>query len=194
MLRGSGGGSALADCGARVGDAVIPPDSCQGGYYGHDDSIDPERVLREGLPSRGHDWDLIRHAEQAGQSAFRGTTKQITFPDGGGAAAWADEGGFVFEITCVPSWDVNKHVEGRRLVNELAVGKQRFGGNLALGEHEHCIPSGVPPQHIKRYGCVVASASGVPFVPRNAWVANPRWEPCFCAHSLSECEEDPACH
>ena len=76
----------------------------------------------------------------------------------------------------------------------------RIGGRetIGLSEDVHCrpvgIPSGVPPQHIKRYGCVVASASGVPFVPRNAWVANPRWEPCFCAHSLSECEEDPACH
>lgn len=165
----------------------------EGGYYGYDDSLDPARVLAEGLPARGDDWDLIRHAEQVGKSAFRGTTKQVTFPDGQGAAAWADEGGYVYEITCVPSWDVNKHVQGRRMVSDLAVGRARFGNNLALGEHEHAIPSRVPPEHIKRYGCVVASAAGVPFVPRAAWVDNPKWDPCFCKYSLSECEPDVPC-
>ena len=47
------------------------------------------------------------------------------------------------------------------------------------------------PEHIKRYGCVVASASGMLFVPRNAWVDNPRWDACFCKYSVSECEEEP---
>eukprot|EP00966_Prymnesium_polylepis_P313428 7242656-Prymnesium_polylepis.1 len=87
-------------------------------------------VLAHGLPARGTDPDLLRHAMQAGNSAFRGTTKLITFPDGGGAAAWADDGGYVYEITCVPSWDVNKHLQGRRRVTDLAVGASRFGGNL----------------------------------------------------------------
>ena len=214
----------MKDCGARVGNLIIPPDSCQGGYYGYDDSLDPSIVLEEGLRARGSDWDLIRHAEQSGDSAFRGTTKlvsgawtyladnssshlsypdfrcrlrsftqQVTYPDGGGAAAWADEGGYVYEITCVPSWDVNKHLQGRRMVSDLAVGAARFGGNLAIGEHEHAIPAHVPPEHIKRYGSVVASTSGVPFVPRNAWVTNPRWDPCFCRYSLSECDSIP-CH
>ena len=182
-----------ATCGARVGATIVPPDSCEGGYYGHDASLAPEKVLEHGLAARGNDWDLIHHAEQAGSSAFRGTTKLVTFPGGGGAAAWADEGGFVYEITCVPSWDVNKHIQGRRMVSDLAVGKQRWGGNLVLGEHEHCIPARVPAEHIKRYGAVVTSASGVPFVPRNAWVANPRWNPCFCRYSLSDCEDTP-CH
>ena len=31
----------------------------------------------------------MRHALQEGNSAFRGTTKLVTFPDGVGAAAWA---------------------------------------------------------------------------------------------------------
>jgi hypothetical protein len=87
---------ALERCGARVGGMVIPPDSCQGGYYGHDASLAPTSVLQDGLPARGSDWDLINHAEGVfGNSAFRGTTKLVTYPDGGGAAAWADEGGFV---------------------------------------------------------------------------------------------------
>ena len=183
------------DCGALVGSTVVPPDSCQGGYYGHDASLDPAYVLEYGLPARGDDWDLLRHAEQMGSnSAFRGTTKLVTYPDGGGAAAWADEGGHVYEVTCVPSWDVNRALQGRRLVSEFAVGRARFGGNLALGEHEHAIPARVPPEHIKRYGAVVASAAGVPFVPRSSWVDNPNWEPCFCKHSLSECDDALPCH
>lgn len=180
----------LEECGATIGDNVIPPDSCQGGYYGYDSSIDPDHVLEHGLPARGDDWDLIRHAEQAGYSAFRGTTKLVTFPNGGGAAAWADEGGYVFEVTCVPTWDVNKHIQGRRLIAD-GVGKWRYGGNLVSGEYEHAIPARVLPEHIKRYGCVVASASGMLFVPRNAWVGNPRWDACFCKYSVSECEEEP---
>jgi len=186
--------SGLQDCGARIGSSFIPPDSCQGGYYGHDDTLSPASVLEHGLPARGSDWDLLRHAEQAGNSAFRGTTKLVTFPDGVGAAAWADEGGYVFEITCVPSWDVNKHLQGRRMVSDYATGASRYGGNLALGEHEHAIPARVPPEHIKRYGCVVLSAAGVPFVPRNAWVANPRWQPAFCRYSLSECDDPLPAH
>jgi len=180
-------------CGAQVDFRVIPPDSCQGGYYGHDSSLSPESVLQHGLQARGDDWDLIRHVEQTGRSAFRGTTKFVTYPGGGGAAAWADEGGYVYEVTCVPSWDVNKHLQGRRLVSDLAVGTARFGDNLVLGEQEHVIPSRVPPEHIKRYGAVVSSVSGVPFVPRNAWVDNPRWQPCFCRYSLSECDDSVPC-
>ena len=189
------GSVALDECGARIGDLVIAPDSCQGGYYGHDATLDPADVLARGLPARGSDWDLLRHAEQAGDSAFRGTTKLVTFPDGNGAAAWADEGGYVYELTCLPSWDVNKHIQGRRLVADLAVGRARFGGNLALGEHEHAVPARVPAAHIKRYGAVVASSSGVLFVPRNSWIDNPRWDPCFCKFSLSDCDGDaPPCH
>ena len=189
------GSTKLIDCGARVGDKIIPPDSCVGGYYGCDNGrLDPEHVFEHGLPGRGNDWDLLRHAEQKGGSAFRGTTKQVTFPDGGGAAAWADEGGYVYEITCVPSWDVNKHLEGRRLVADLAIGRQRFRGNLVIGEHEHAIPSRVPREHIKRCGRVVASTAGVLFVPRSSWVDNPRWDPCFCRYSLSECDDGLPCH
>ena len=184
----------IEQCGARVNGIIIRPDSCQGGYYGHDSSLSPELVLEHGLAARGDDWDLIRHAAQGGRSAFRGTTKQVTYPDGGGAAGWADEGGFVYELTCVPSWDVNRHVQGRRMVAELAVGTRRYGGNLAGGEHEHAVPARVPQEHIKRYGPVITSAAGVLFVPRSAWVDNPRWDPCFCRYSLSECDDAVPCH
>lgn len=172
---------------ATVNGKPVPPDSCVGGYYGHDSSLDPEWALEQGLKGRGDDWDLVRHAMQAGNSAFRGTTKLVTYPDGVGAAAWADEGGYVYELCCVPSWDVNQHIQGRRLVSDMAVGRQRYAGNLAFGEHEHAVPARVPTEHIKRYGRVVISAGGLAYVPRNAWVENPRFDPAFCRYSLSEC-------
>mmetsp|Transcript_49431 Transcript_49431/g.107070 ORF Transcript_49431/g.107070 Transcript_49431/m.107070 type:complete len:326 (+) Transcript_49431:209-1186(+) len=172
---------------AHVNGVYIPPDSCSGGYYGCDSTLDPERVLREGLMARGNNWDLLHHALQLGGSAFRGTTELVTYPDGGGAAAWADEGGYVYEITCVPTWDVNEALEGRREKTWLA-GEKHFAGNLVNGEHEGAIPARVPPEHIKRYGKVVRSRSGMLYVPRSQWVDNPRFNQKFCQYAHSECD------
>ena len=176
---------------ATVNGQPVPPDSCVGGYYGHDSSLDPEWAIEHGLKARGDDWDLLRHALQEGNSAFRGTTQLVTFPDGNGAASWADEGGYVYELCCVPSWDVNKHTQGRRLVSDLAVpGGQRYADNPAFGEHEHAVPARVPTEHIKRYGRVVISAGGMAYVPRSAWVDNPHFNQAFCKYSMSECGEE----
>ena len=92
-----------------------------------------------------------------------------------------------------PIADLHRWSDENSIARAVRVGKSRFGGNLVLGEHEHCIPSRVPPEHIKRYGVVVASSSGVPYVPRTAWVVNPKWDPCYCRYSLSDCEDVP-CH
>jgi len=165
---------------AEVAGVRIPPDSCRGGYYGCGSRLDPEEVLRTGLPARGDNWDLSEHALQLGGSAFRGTTAQVLYPDGAGAAAWADEGGYVYELCCVPTWDVNKHLMGRRLVSDLAVGKDRFGGNLMRGELEYAVAAGVPASHVKRYGRVVLSSGGLPFVPKGAWVENPNFDHELC--------------
>lgn len=171
---------------AAVGDIMIPPDSCRGGFYGHDSSLDPDTVLHHGLSARGEDWDLLRHSLQLGRSAFRGTTSQVVFPDGGGAAAWADEGGYVFELCCVPTWDMNKHLEGRRLVSSVAVGRHRFASNIVPGEHENAVAARVPASHIRRYGRVVLSRSGMPFVPRASWQANPKFDPKLCSYCPSD--------
>ena len=74
-------------------------------------------------------------------------------------------------------------------MSDLAVGRARYASNLALGEHEHAVPARVPTEHIKRYGRVVVSASGLAYVPRSAWVDNPRFDMAFCRFSLSECGE-----
>ena len=47
----------------------------------------------------------------------------------------------MYELCCVPTWDVNKHLQGRRLVSDLAVGTDRYGGNLMGGELEYAVPS-----------------------------------------------------
>jgi hypothetical protein len=54
----------------------------------------------------------------------------------------------------VPTWDVNKALEGR-------VGTTgSFRGNLMHGEGEYAIPARVPPENIKRWGVVKSDARG----------------------------------
>lgn len=165
----------------------VLPDGVGGGFYGHD-GLDPEEVLRNGLEWRGDDWCLLGHALQKSKSAFRGTTSQVVFPDGSGAAAWADEGGHVFEICGVPTWNVNKHLEGRN--SDFPPGT--YGGNPMCGEQENAVPASVPPEHIRRYGRVVTSRNGTPYVPQDSWVRNPKFDETlceFCESSLNEpCE------
>jgi hypothetical protein len=130
----------------------VPPTSYRGGYHGTD--TPPSVALSEGFPGRGTDLSLHGHAEAKGNSAFRGTTE---FPSGpnpdapSGAAYWAGEGGWVYEIRNVPTWDVNALLEGRVKTPE------GFRGNLMVGEGESAIPARVTPDKIVRYGQVVES-------------------------------------
>lgn len=147
----------------------IAPDSFSGGYHGTTD-VPPEVALQDGLPERGTDWRLKEHSESAGNSAFRGTTEVASDPvSGNGAAYWAGEGGWVYEIRGVPTWDVNSDLEGRV---QTAAG---FRGNLMFGENERAIPARVPPERIARYGKVVEDSMGNLRV--REWVANPGFRP-----------------
>ena len=82
--------------GQRVG-----PDSYSGGFYGTADER-PDVVMRDGLPQRGDDWRLREHSEGNPNSALRGTTNILSDGEGRGAAYWAREGGYVYEIRRVP--------------------------------------------------------------------------------------------
>jgi len=151
-------------------EAVLPdgskaaPSSHQGGYYGTN-VVNPKAALKHGLPGRGSDWRLKEHSEEAGNSAFRGTTLVVSEPvTGNGAAYWAGEGGWVFEIRKVPSWDVNALLAGR--VQTLA----GFRGNLMHGENEIAIPAKVAPQNIKAYGKVVSENGRLKV---KDWIKNP---------------------
>ena len=145
----------------------VAPSSHGGGYHGTNE-ISPKNALKFGLPAKGNDWRLKEHSEAAGGSAFRGTTPFVYEPTSGqGAAAWAGEGGWVFQIAKVPTWDVNALLAGRV---ERPVG---FRGNLMHGECEMAIPAKVKPEQIKAYGKVVADQQGRLKVDN--WIQNPKF-------------------
>jgi hypothetical protein len=141
---------------------AISPDSYSGGYYGTAD-LSPDVVTKSGFPARGDNWNLQNHTEelwrynpkQVNDSAFRGTTSVPSDPaNQGGAAYVAGEGGYVYEVRGVPTWDVNKALQGR-------VGAPgSFRGNLMHGENEYVIPAKVPPENIVRWGEVKADRTG----------------------------------
>jgi hypothetical protein len=137
----------------------IPPESHGGGYYGTNDEP-PELVTTSGLPERGDDMRLLEHAEGNPNSGFRGTTIMASDPaNEGGAAYWAGEGGWVYEIRGVPTWNVNKSLEGR-----VPTGGGTFRGNLMYGEGEYAIQARVTPDKIPRWGVVKRNARGWLFV------------------------------
>ena len=155
---------------SKLQQAILPdgtkvaPSSQGGGYHGTN-TIDPRAALKHGLPARGNDWRLKEHSEQNGSSAFRGTTAVVSEPvSGNGAAYWAGEGGWVFEIRKIPSWDVNTLLEGR--VQTLS----GFRGNLMHGENETAIPARVAPVNIKAYGKVVSENGKLKV---KDWIQNP---------------------
>jgi Domain of unknown function (DUF4157) len=132
----------------------IPPDSYSGGYHGT--TLPPEVVMTGGLPKGGSDWRLLEHSMQRSDSAFRGVTQVPSDPvNQGGAAYWADKGGYVYQIKGVPTWDLNKALQGR-----VPTGGGTFGGNLMHGEVEYVIPAYVSPEKITRWGVVKADSRG----------------------------------
>jgi hypothetical protein len=159
------------------GEAILP-DSFSGGYHGTD--ITPEDVARqEGLPARGpvEDWRLSEHAEakSAPVSAFRGATPFPTTPDGEtGASYWAGDGGWVYEVRGVPSWEVNSDLEGR-----VRRSDGTYRGNL-MSEVETSFPARTPLECIRRWGQVQEGANGKLLVKPGGWVANPRYDPDVC--------------
>ena len=126
--------------------STAPPDSYSGGFYGTTEP--PELVMKDGLPGRGTDMRLREHSEGSPKSGFRGTTNIASDGAGRGAAYWAGDGGYVYEIRDVPTWDVNKNLQGR-----VDTGGG-YRGNLMHGEGEYAIPARVPPDKIVRWGVV----------------------------------------
>jgi hypothetical protein len=157
---------------------AVPPDSYIGGFPGTD--IPPDEVVRNGgFTARGpqEDWRLKEHSEAKSEpkSAFRGTTPFVTAPDGnGGAALWADEGGWVYELHGVPTWDVNSDLDGRV---ETPGG---YRGNLMHGEYEYAVPAKIPIECIVRWGQVSTTSSGTPYVSGASWTPNPRYDLAQC--------------
>lgn len=130
---------------ATVQGVHYPPTTRGGGWHGTHE-VPPAVAFEQGLPARGTNVDLINHVEAGGGSAFRGTTPFPMSPDRqAGAALWAGEGGFVYDVRGVPTWDTNALLQGRRPV---AGGLGGYGGNLMAGEIESAIPARVPRENI----------------------------------------------
>lgn len=148
---------------------LVPPSHHGGGYHGTS-QVPPATAFADGLPGRGTDVGLETHVNQTGNSAFRGTTPMPMTPDGAaGAAHWAGEGGWVYKIEGVPTWDVNRLLEGRRMT------PGGFAGNLMVGEMESVVPARVPGRNIQGAYPVIEGRGGTlrlgPFEP------NPHFSP-----------------
>lgn len=161
--------SAYRNPSAMVNGKSVAPTAWGGKRYYGTDALAPEQVFNEGLPARGPNLDLQMHAEGAADTAFRGTCTMPMTPDAEtGAAAWAGEGGWVYEIDSAATWDVNASLEGR--VRSFG----RFRGNLVPGENEHAMLAGVPRERI--VGAYPISANGNKFA-RGPLVPNPNYTP-----------------
>ena len=144
--------------------AVLPngeklrPDFYSGGFHGS--NIPPEEVIAKGGfegPEKPN-WNLYDHAtEHLGadgnrDTAFRGTTQELSTMDGRGAADWAGDKGYVYDIGPVPTWDVNSALEGRVLKGGII-----YKGNPWYGEHEFAIPRNIPLVCVKGWFMVVTN-------------------------------------
>ena len=154
----------------------IRPDSYMGGFHGT--NIAPDQVIKDrGFTARGsmEDWRLQEHAESqsAPASAFRGTTPIVASPEGdGGAAYWADQGGWVYEIQGVPTWGVNANLDGR-----IQRPDGSYRDNLMRGEMENAVPAEIPIECIARWGQVQEfPTNGKLYVPSTNWTANPQYD------------------
>ncbi|MBV1860571.1 MAG: hypothetical protein KUG77_19315 [Nannocystaceae bacterium] len=168
---------------AVIAGRSYPPSSYGRGYHGMDAGGDAQATIRqifdEGLPERGRNMDLNRHATNADRnatsmseiSAYRGTTLEPSSMNGQGAAAWADEGGLVVDIDGVASWDVNALLAGRIQT------PGGFGGNVMHGELEQAILSLVPRERIRRIGLVTETRTGRYLIRPDDWVPNPHYVP-----------------
>lgn len=129
-------------------------------YHGTHE-VDPQcLVANNGLPPKGSDIDLIRHIEPPPSreipSAFRGTVPFPIFPAfRAGAAEWAGEGGWVFEVSGWPGYDIAELLTGN-----IPTGLGEFRSPL-MEEQEVAIPAPVPREHITKVGNVVARVRGI---------------------------------
>ncbi|MFM0157465.1 hypothetical protein PQR05_10065 [Paraburkholderia sediminicola] len=114
------------------------------------------KIYAEGLPGRGDNIDLIQHAANAPDRAFRGTTEVMLTQDReAGAMLWADEGGFVIQLQNVKGYDVNAALEGRVLKPDGS-----FGGNAVHGEIEIAVPGRIKPEQVNKVFEVITDSRG----------------------------------
>lgn len=126
----------------------IAPSSFSGGFHGTK-LFPPSQVFMSGFPSRGDNRNLLEHIQGAENSAFRGSTNQVLTLGNQGAAEWASEGGWVYQIEAVPTWDVDKELQGQ------VPRPGGFGDTPLKEELELAIPARIREYRIVRAGQVV---------------------------------------
>lgn len=128
-------------------------------YHGTDRH--PHNSVRTaGLPRKGTDLELLRHAEPPyeaqSNSAFRGTTQfLLSALRDAGAALW---GQFIYEVSDYPGYDIEALLNGRIPC------PGGFRGVLMQGEQEIAIPAEVPLPNVTKAGRVKANSRGQPVV------------------------------
>ena len=127
----------------------IEPTCVQGVFHGT--SLFPPTVaFNTGIPQKGDDRRLLEHANGNDRSAFRGSTTHPALAPGLGAAYWADVGGWVYQVSPIATWHLERELEGRVPV------PGGFSGAPHIGESEHAVPSQLTPECLTRVGQVEA--------------------------------------
>ncbi|MEE4148905.1 hypothetical protein [Pseudomonas viridiflava] len=136
-------------------------------YYGTR-NIDPERAFEHGIPIKGSDRRLLEHLKDGYNSAFRGTTvlSNVNPAMGQGAALWADEGGWVYNIGPMMGWDPSA------LLEEQIKHLQMYRDSPTAIECEITVPARIEPNLIYRAGRV--EARGQLLLVRK-WTYNPAY-------------------
>jgi hypothetical protein len=140
-----------------------------GTVYHGTDQIAPEEAFANGLPARGMSLELLEHSQQKGDSAFRGTNDWVISQNRqGGPGYFAGDGGWVYEIDGVRSWDVNAHLQGR-----VQMPDGTFGSNLMQAEAEKAILVAVAKERIKGAYPIRQISSGL---TKGAFIPNPNYK------------------
>lgn len=143
---------------AYCGATRLEPEVFSDLYHGARAELEQAFIASKGLPFRGNDLDLARHAEcPAGydpeKSAFRGTVPFPAYPGFySGATHWAGKGGLVFHICMWRGYDLSR-LDG---VIPAPTGFR----SLHFKEVEVSIPARVPRKYIKVIGDVIENHSG----------------------------------
>jgi hypothetical protein len=148
----------------------IAPSTFGGDLYYGTDEVPPAVAFEKGFPARGPNVKLLDHVHQAGDRAFRGTTRTIFTPDGErGAGQWAGADGWVYKIDGTPSWDVNASLEAR-----VPRADGLFGNNPMRGELEQAVLGNIPRERI--VGAIKMIERGEGLIP-GPLQPNPNYKP-----------------
>ncbi|UCV14765.1 two-partner secretion domain-containing protein [Quatrionicoccus australiensis] len=107
-----------------------------------------QHLYENGLNARGTNIELQDHVAGVPDTAFRGTTNQLSSPNkDAGAVYWAGDDGLVIKLKNVPGYDINE------LRNTSSTGGGLSGyvqGKTTSGELEISVPAKIAPENIEK--------------------------------------------